>query len=84
MFESAYGNEAKNAVKREAEQKKKSALQKLFQKKRYQKQYQAAKQSKKAKDAVITSAQKFTEKAKRCGQNGGGTKTVGFCYSCYL
>ena len=64
MFESAYGNEAKNAVKREAEQKKKSALQKLFQKKRYQKQYQAAKQSKKAKDAVITSAQKFTEKAK--------------------
>ena len=31
---------------------------------RYQKQYQAAKQSKKAKDAAITSAQKFTEKAK--------------------
>ena len=64
MFESVYGNEAKNMVKKEAEQKRKSALQKLFQKKRYQKQYQAAKQSKKAKDAAITSAQKFTEKAK--------------------
>ena len=64
MFESVYGNEAKNMVKKEAEQKRKSALQKLFQKKRYQKQYQAAKQSKKAKDAMITSAQKFTEKAK--------------------
>ena len=49
---------------REAEKKKKSALQKLFQKKRYQKQYQAARQSKKVKDAAITSAQKFTEKAK--------------------
>ena len=64
MFESVYGNEAKKMVKKEAEQKRKSALQKLFQKKRYQKQYQAAKQSKKAKDAAITSAQKFTEKAK--------------------
>ena len=64
MFESVYGNEAKNMVKKEAEQKRKSALQKLFQKKRYQKQYQAAKQSKKVKDAAITSAQKFTEKAK--------------------
>ncbi len=42
MFESVYGNEAKDTVKREAEKKKKSALQKLFQKKRYQKQYQAA------------------------------------------
>lgn len=51
-------------MKREAEKKKKSALQKLFQKKRYQKQYQAARQSKKVKDAAITSAQKFTEKAK--------------------
>ena len=59
-----YENEAKKMVKKEAEQKRKSALQKLFQKKRYQKQYQAAKQSKKAKDAAITSAQKFTEKAK--------------------
>ena len=68
MFESVYGNEAKNMVKKEAEQKRKSALQKLFQKKRYQKQYQAAKQSKKAKDAMITSAQKFTEKGERCGQ----------------
>ena len=57
-------DEAENMVKKEAEQKRKSALQKLFQKKRYQKQYQAAKQSKKAKDAMITSAQKFTEKAK--------------------
>ena len=64
IFETAYGNEAKDAVKREAEKKKKSALQKLFQKKRYQKQYQAARQSKKVKDAAITSAQKFTEKAK--------------------
>ena len=64
VFETAYGNEAKDAVKREAEKKKKSALQKLFQKKRYQKQYQAARQSKKVKDAAITSAQKFTEKAK--------------------
>ena len=64
MFESVYGNEAKKMVKKEAEQKRKSALQKLFQKKRYQKQYQAAKQSKKAKDVAITSAQKFTEKAK--------------------
>ena len=64
MFEAVYGNEAKKMVKKEAEQKRKSALQKLFQKKRYQKQYQAAKQSKKAKDAAITSAQKFTEKAK--------------------
>ena len=36
---------------REAEKKKKSALQKLFQKKRYQKQYQAAKQGKAVKDA---------------------------------
>ncbi len=63
IFETAYGNEAKDAVKREAEKKKKSALQKLFQKKRYQKQYQAARQSKKVKDAAITSAQKFTEKA---------------------
>lgn len=64
MRKAAYGNEAKDAVKREAEKKKKSALQKLFQKKRYQKQYQAARQSKKVKDAAITSAQKFTEKAK--------------------
>ena len=64
IFETAYGNEAKDTVKREAEKKKKSALQKLFQKKRYQKQYQAARQSKKVKDAAITSAQKFTEKAK--------------------
>ena len=40
MFESVYGNEAKKMVKKEAEQKRKSALQKLFQKKRYQKQYQ--------------------------------------------
>ena len=64
MFETVYENKAKNAVKKEAEQKKKSALQKLFQKKRYQKQYQAARQSKKVKDAAITSAQKFTEKAK--------------------
>ena len=48
----------------EAEQKKQSALKKLLQKKRYQKQYQAARQSKKVKDAAITSAQKFTEKAK--------------------
>ncbi len=38
----------KNAVKREADQKKKSALQKLLQKKRYQKQYRAAKESKKS------------------------------------
>ena len=50
--------------KREAEKKKKSALQKLFQKKRYQKQYQAAKQGKAAKDAVLVNAQRFTEKAK--------------------
>ena len=52
IFETAYGNEAKDAMKREAEKKKKSALQKLFQKKRYQKQYQAARQSKKVKDAA--------------------------------
>ena len=64
MFNAAYGNQAKNAVKREADQKKKSALQKLLQKKRYQKQYRAAKESKKAKDAAITSAQRFTEKTK--------------------
>ena len=64
MFDAAYGNQAKNAVKREADQKKKSALQKLLQKKRYQKQYRAAKESKKAKDAAITSAQRFTEKTK--------------------
>ena len=64
MFDAAYGNQAKNAVKREADQKKKSALQKLLQKKRYQKQCRAAKESKKAKDAAITSAQKFTEKTK--------------------
>lgn len=64
MFNAAYGNQAKNAVKREADQKKKSALQKLLQKKRYQKQYRAAKESKKAKDAAITSAQRFTEKQK--------------------
>ena len=32
MFDAAYGNQAKNAVKREADQKKKSALQKLLQK----------------------------------------------------
>ena len=44
MFDAAYGNQAKNAVKREADQKKKSALQKLLQKKRYQKQYRAAKE----------------------------------------
>lgn len=64
MFNAAYGNQAKNAVKREADQKKKSALQKLLQKKRYQKQYRAAKESKKAKDAAIKSAQRFTEKTK--------------------
>ena len=64
MFDAAYGNQAKNAVKREADQKKKSAFQKLLQKKRYQKQYRAAKESKKAKDAAITSAQRFTEKTK--------------------
>ena len=64
MFDAAYGNQAKNAVKREADQKKKSALQKLLQKKRYQKQCRAAKESKKAKDAAITSAQRFTEKTK--------------------
>ena len=64
MFNAAYGKQAKNAVKREADQKKKSALQKLLQKKRYQKQYRAAKESKKAKDAAITSAQRFTEKTK--------------------
>ena len=64
MFDAAYGNQAKNAVKREADQKKKSALQKLLQKKRYQKQYRVAKESKKAKDAAITSAQRFTEKTK--------------------
>lgn len=64
MFDAAYRNQAKNAVKREADQKKKSALQKLLQKKRYQKQYRAAKESKKAKDAAITSAQRFTEKTK--------------------
>ena len=64
MFDVAYGNQTKNAVKREADQKKKSALQKLLQKKRYQKQYRAAKESKKAKDAAITSAQRFTEKTK--------------------
>ena len=64
MFDAAYGNQAKNTVKREADQKKKSALQKLLQKKRYQKQYRAAKESKKAKDAAITSAQRFTEKTK--------------------
>ena len=64
MFDAAYGNQAKNAVKREADQKKKSALQKLLQKKRYQKQNRAAKESKKAKDAAITSAQRFTEKTK--------------------
>ena len=64
MFDAAYGNQAKNAVKREADQKKKSVLQKLLQKKRYQKQYRAAKESKKAKDAAITSAQRFTEKTK--------------------
>ena len=64
MFDAAYGNQAKNAVKREADQKKKSALQKLLQKKRYQKQYRTAKESKKAKDAAITSAQRFTEKTK--------------------
>ena len=64
MFNAAYGNQAKNAVKREADQKKKSVLQKLLQKKRYQKQYRAAKESKKAKDAAITSAQRFTEKTK--------------------
>ena len=34
MFESVYGNEAKNMVKKEAEQKRKSALQKLFQMRR--------------------------------------------------
>ena len=67
-------------MKREAEKKKKSALQKLFQKKRYQKQYQAARQSKKVKDAAITSAQKFTEKAKECRQDGGGTEPGDFCH----
>lgn len=81
MFDAAYGNQAKNAVKREADQKKKSALQKLLQKKRYQKQYRAAKESKKAKDAAITSAQRFTEKTKdavkmMAAQNKGIFATV--------
>lgn len=83
MFNAAYGNQAKNAVKREADQKKKSALQKLLQKKRYQKQYRAAKESKKAKDAAITSAQRFTEKTKDAvkmvaAQNKGIFATVAF------
>ena len=83
MFESVMEMKQK-MVKKEAEQKRKSALQKLFQKKRYQKQYQAAKQSKKAKDAAITSAQKFTEKAKDAVKMIAAQNRWDFCYSCYL
>lgn len=84
MFESVYGNEAKNMVKKEAEQKRKSALQKLFQKKRYQKQYQAAKQSKKGKGCSDHFSTEIYRESKRCSQNDCGTKSWDFCYSCYL
>lgn len=74
MFDAAYGNQAKNAVKREADQKKKSALQKLLQKKRYQKR--AGRQKKvKSQRCGNHIGTKIYRKNKRCSQNGGRHKT---------
>jgi cell wall-associated NlpC family hydrolase len=64
ILESAVEGEKTKRIVREAEQVKKNTLKKMLQKKRYQKQYQAAKQGKKAQDAVIVLAQNFTGKAK--------------------
>jgi 3D (Asp-Asp-Asp) domain-containing protein len=64
MFQSAAENEKARRSVKDAEQEKKNALQKMFQKKRYQKQYQAAKEGKKTKDAAIVMAQNFTGKVK--------------------
>lgn len=64
QFGSEAYSEAKTTIQKETEQKKRSALKKIFQKKRYQREYQAAKQGKAAKDAVVVQAQRFTTKAK--------------------
>lgn len=75
--------EAKDAVKREAEKKKKSALQKLFQKKRYQKQYRQPDRvkSKGCSDHFRT---EVYGKSERCRQDGGGTEPGDFCHGSCL